>query len=131
MTGESSSIDKSTTDKLNEAVNEHITNTTRIIEEKVDEAVSKIDTSNVPVGGVDTDSENDFENIDIQKKMTMGPRKPPKSYSERTTNKKEPPVYMQDNIEHLIIGDSIIQGINENKFHKTLEQKLSHSEEKV
>ena len=118
LTERSSSIDKATTDKLNEAVNEHITNTTRIIEEKVDKAVGKTDTSNVPIWGVDTDSENDFENMDIQKKMTMGPRKPPKSYSERTTNKKEPPVYIQDNIEHLIIEDSIIQGINKSKFHK-------------
>ena len=125
LTEESSSIDKATTDKLNEAVNEHITNTARIIKEKVDEAVSKTDTSHVPIWGVDTDSENDFENIDIQKKMTMGPRKPPTElYSERTTNKKEPPVYIQDNMEHLIIGDSIIQGINENKFHNSFGTKV-------
>ena len=111
LTEQSSSITKATTDKLHEAVNEHITNTTRIIDEKVDEAVSKTDTSNVPIWGVDTDSENGFENIDIQKKMTMGPRKPTKSYSERTTIKKEPPVYIQDNIEHLIIGDSIMNNL--------------------
>ena len=51
--------------------------------------------------------------------MTMGPRKPSKPYS-----KKEPPVYIQDNIEHLIIGDSITQGINENKFHKNFGTKV-------
>ena len=49
LTEQSSSINKATTDKLHEAVNEHITNTTRIIDEKVDEAVSKTDTSNVPI----------------------------------------------------------------------------------
>ena len=128
---QSGSIDKTTTHKLNQAVNEHITNTTRTIEEKVDEAVSKADTSNVPIWGVDTDSVHDFEHIDIQKKMTMDPRKPFKSYSERITNKKEPPVHIQDNIEHLIIGDSIIQGINENKFHKNFGTKVSRSEEMV
>ena len=58
-------------------MDEHITNTTRIIDEKVGEAVSKTDTSNVAIRRVDTDCENDFENIDIQKKMTIGPRKPP------------------------------------------------------
>ena len=57
-------------------MNEHVTNTARIIEEKVGEAVSKSDTSNVPIWGVDINSENDFENIDIQQKMTMGQRKP-------------------------------------------------------
>ena len=36
LTEQSSSIDKATTHKLSQAVNEHITNTTRIIEEKVD-----------------------------------------------------------------------------------------------
>ena len=100
---QSSSIDKATTHKLNQAVNEHITNTTRIIEEIVDEAVSKADTSNVPIWRADTDSENDCEHIDIQKKMTMDPMKPFKSYSERITNNKEPPVHIQYNIEHLII----------------------------
>ena len=124
LTEQSSSIDKATTHKLSQAVNEHITNTTRIIEEKVDEAVSKADTSNVPIWGVDTDSEHDFEHLDIQKKMTMDPKKPFESYSERITNKKEPPVHIQDNIEHLIIGDSIIQGINENKFHKNFGTKV-------
>ena len=73
---------------------------------------------------MDTDSENDFEHIDIQKKMTMDPRTPFKSYSERTTNKKEPPVQIQDTIEHLIIGNSIIPGINENKFHKNFGTKV-------
>ena len=86
--------------------------------------VTQANTSNVQFGGVNIDSENDFENIDIQKKMTMGPRKPPKSYSERTANKKEPPVYIQYSIEHLIIGDSIIQGINENRFHKNFGTKV-------
>ena len=58
--------------------------------------------------------------------MSMDPRKPFKSYSERITNKKEPPVHIQDNIEHLLTGDSIIQDINENNFTKTLKRKLSH-----
>ena len=57
-------------------MNEHVTNTARIIEEKVGEAVSKSDTSNVLIWGVEINSENDFENIDIQQKMTMGQRKP-------------------------------------------------------
>ena len=98
----------------------------RILGEKVDEVVSKTDTSNVPIWGVDTDCENgfEFENIDIQKKMIMGQRKPPISYSEKTTDKKESPIYIQDNIEHLIIGDSIIQGINENKFQKNFGTKV-------
>ena len=56
--------------------------------------------------------------------MTMDPRKPFKSYSERITNKKEPPVHIQDNTEHLIIGDLIIQDINENKFHKNFGMKV-------
>ena len=57
-------------------MNEYVTNNARIIKEKVGEAVSKSDTSNVPIWGVDINSENDFENIDIQQKMTMGQRKP-------------------------------------------------------
>ena len=57
--------------------------------------------------------------------MTIDPSKPFKSYSERITNKKEPPVHIHDNIAHLIIGDSIIQGINENKFHKNFGMKVA------
>ena len=114
---QSNMIDKTTTEKLNDAVNEHINSATKIIEGKAEEVVSKVSTPARTVWAIDTDTDSDVESESI----TRNKPTPKTQYkTQKSFTRREQKTHIEDDTQHLIIGDSLIQGIDQNKIHKKL-----------